>query len=40
MQLFSDRYEQSDFDMQKVEVRIAPGGLTTITGFPVGVKGL
>ena len=40
MELFSERYQQSDFDMQKVEVRIAPGGLTTITGFPVGVKGL
>ena len=40
LELFSSRYEQSDFDMQKVEVRIAPGGLTTIAGFPVGVKGL
>jgi anaerobic ribonucleoside-triphosphate reductase activating protein len=38
LHLFSDRYTESDFPTQSVEITIRPGGLTTITGFPVGVK--
>jgi anaerobic ribonucleoside-triphosphate reductase activating protein len=38
LHLFSNRYVESDFPRQSVEVRIRPGGLTTITGFPIGVK--
>ena len=38
LHLFSNRYAESDFPRQSVEVRIRPGGLTTITGFPIGVK--
>lgn len=36
--LFTDRYREGDFPRQSVEVKIRRGGLTTITGFPVGVK--
>jgi hypothetical protein len=38
LHLFSARYVESDFPRQSVEITIRPGGLTTITGFPVGVK--
>lgn len=38
LHLFSDRYRESDFPGQAVEIKIQPGGLTTITGFPIGVK--
>jgi len=38
LHLFSERYVESDFPTQSVEIRIRPGGLTTITGFPIGVK--
>lgn len=40
LHLFSSRYTEADFGPQRVEVKIKTGGLTTITGFPVGVKGL
>ncbi len=38
LHLFSARYIESDFPKQSVEITIRPGGLATITGFPVGVK--
>lgn len=38
LHLFSGRYVESDFPRQAVEIRIQPGGRTTITGFPIGVK--
>jgi anaerobic ribonucleoside-triphosphate reductase activating protein len=38
LHLFSQRYVEQDFPKQSVEIRIRPGGLTTITGFPIGVK--
>lgn len=38
LHLFTDRYSESDFPKQAVEIRIQPGGRTTITGFPIGVK--
>ena len=38
LHLFNDRYVESDFPKQSVEIRIRQGGLTTITGFPIGVK--
>jgi anaerobic ribonucleoside-triphosphate reductase activating protein len=34
LRLFSDRYNQLDFEDQAVEVSIGPDGLTQITGFP------
>jgi len=37
--LLTDRYRESDFKQQGVEIKIAPGGKrATITGFPVGVN--
>ncbi len=36
--LLSDRYTEGDFKKQGVEITIRPGGMDTITGFPVGVK--
>lgn len=38
LHLFSERYVESDFPRQAIEIRIQPGGRTTITGFPIGVK--
>jgi anaerobic ribonucleoside-triphosphate reductase activating protein len=37
--LFSDRYEESDFNSQQIEFTIA-NGLIQITGFPVGMPEL
>jgi len=33
--LFTDRYRESSFDHQVIEVNIAAGGATVVTGFPV-----
>jgi anaerobic ribonucleoside-triphosphate reductase activating protein len=33
--LFTDRYQASSFERQSIEVDIAPGGVTVLTGFPV-----
>lgn len=38
LHLFSGRYVENDFPRQSVEITIRPGGLTTITGFPVGAR--
>ncbi len=38
LHLFTDRYVESDFPPQAVEIRIQPGGRTTITGFPIGIR--
>ncbi len=38
LHLFTNRYVESDFPSQAVEIRIQPGGRTTITGFPIGLK--
>ena len=34
LRLFSDRYNQLDFEDQAVGISIGPDGLTQITGFP------
>ena len=36
LHLFTERYRETDFPPQSVEITIRPGGLTVITGFPVG----
>lgn len=38
LRLFSGRYREGDFPRQAVEVKIRLGGLTTITGFPIGAR--
>lgn len=38
LEFFTDRYQESDFKKQTVELVIYPGGRHTLTGFPVGVK--
>lgn len=35
LHLFTDRYLQSDFEAELVEVTIEPDGVATVTGFPV-----
>ena len=35
--LFSDRYKESDFQRQLIEITIKPNGNSTLTGFPIGV---
>jgi anaerobic ribonucleoside-triphosphate reductase activating protein len=35
---FSDRYNEASLKPQYVEITIAPGGVTKLTGFPIGIQ--